>query len=106
MIEGTHIETTEKELVLTFVAQGDFTALHMATNWCVDSGYSVGSLQADAPTGILRGDVVIPKWRHMTHAERNDLDGTMNAPGRTYRTGPVFVRIKKANACSIAKEEK
>lgn len=95
MIEGTHIETTDKELILTFVADGDYKAYKMAQNWCEQSGYSYGSMQADAPTGLLKGNFEIAKWRNMTQKERDALAGILDAPGRTYRTGPVFVRIKR-----------
>lgn len=105
MIDGTHIETTDKELILTFVADGDYVAHKMALDWCEQSGYSYGSLQADAPTGLLRGDVVISKWRNMTQKQRDELDGVIDAPGRTYRTGPVIVRIKRDNACRTAMEK-
>lgn len=104
MIKGTHIEATETELILTFVANEEFKALRMAEEWCKRSGYSIGSLQADAPTGLLRGDVAISKWRNMTQKQREALDGTISAPGRTYRTGPVYVRINRGKACRSAVE--
>lgn len=80
---------------LVFEDEGDFCALEAARKWCRDHGYSYGSLQADAPTGLLKGLYEISKWRNMTPAEREALDGTMDAPGRTYRTGPVTIRVKE-----------
>jgi hypothetical protein len=78
---------------LTFSGADDFEALHRATEWLFANGYSYGMLQADAPTGILRGEFFISKWRNMSAAEREALDGIMDAPGRSYRTGPVTVRL-------------
>jgi hypothetical protein len=78
---------------LTFSDSDNFGALLRATKWLEANGYSVGVLQADAPTGILRGPFAISKWRNMSEAEREALDGIMDAPRRTYRTGPVRIRL-------------
>lgn len=77
-----------------FTGTKDFEALDKARLWLKENGYSYGPLQADAPTGILFGSFEISKWRGMSKSEVAELDGTMNAPGRTYRTGPVTVVIK------------
>ena len=79
---------------ITFTGTEDFEALEKARNWCKANGYSYGELQADAPTGLLKGDYDISKWRNMDADEIARLDGTMNAPGRTYRSGPVTIRLK------------
>ena len=81
---------------LTFTGTEDFGAYNAAQMWLEEHGYSYGPLQADAPTGIAKGDCEISKWRTLTDQERDDLDGTMNAPGRTYRTGPVYIDLKES----------
>jgi hypothetical protein len=78
---------------LTFSGADDFEALHRATEWLFANGYNYGSMQADAPIGIRRGDVCIAKWRSLSRAERMALDGVMDAPGRTYRTGPIRITL-------------
>jgi hypothetical protein len=80
---------------IKFVGDGDFVALESARSWLRSRGYSYGELQADAPTGIMHGDFDIAKWRNISTEDRAELDGVMNAPGRTYRTGPVFVELRR-----------
>lgn len=80
---------------IVFTGEGEFEAFNKACEWCRQNGYSYGTMQADAPTGLLRGNFEISKWRNMTKAERDALDGVMDAPGRTYRTGPVTIRLKR-----------
>lgn len=43
------------------------------------AGFSVGSRQRGAPSGILFGDYMIAKWRNMNAQERADLHGRMFA---------------------------
>jgi hypothetical protein len=78
---------------LRFSGTQDFEALAKAQQWLESGKYSYGAMQADAPTGILRGDVCIAKWRNLSRAERMALDGIMDAPNRTYRTGPVTITL-------------
>jgi hypothetical protein len=78
---------------LIFIGSGTFEALNKAKDWCSENGYSYGSLQADAPIGFLKGDFQIAKWRNLSKKERDGLDGIMDAPGRTYRTGPVTITL-------------
>lgn len=80
---------------ILFRGDADYEALQKAQDWCDENGYSYGNLQADAPIGLLFGEFEISKWRNMSSAERKALDGTMDAPGRTYRKGPVIVTLKE-----------
>lgn len=50
-------------------------ATYDARHWLTQNGYSVGSGQADAPAGILKGDYLISKMRNMTKKEQSELDG-------------------------------
>lgn len=74
---------------------GDFQGFYAAEKWCRENGYSVGSMQRDDPIGILRGDVCIAKWRHLTKAERDALDGTIEGDKRN---GPVYVHLRAVKA--------
>jgi hypothetical protein len=78
---------------IVFTGTRDFEALNKATAWCRANGYSYGSMQADAPTGLLRGACEIAKWRNLTASEREALDGVLDAPGRKYRAGPVTITL-------------
>lgn len=74
----------------------DWEAMHAAEAWCRARGFSVGVLQADAPRGILLGEnIAIAKWRNLDAEDRADLHGIMEAPGRTWRTGPVTITIRR-----------
>lgn len=80
---------------IRFAAAGEHEAMHAAEAWCRARGFSVGVLQADAPRGILLGDVTIAKWRNLDAEDRTDLHGVMEASGRTWRTGPVTITIRR-----------
>lgn len=86
---------------LTFTGTRDFEALAAAEAWCRVAGISVGSLRADAPRALKRGDFMVAKWRNLTPMERHAVDGVMTAPGRTFRTGPVFVELRPPTAAEI-----
>jgi hypothetical protein len=75
----------------TFDQQGAFEAMRAAEKWCDENGISYGRSQADAPTGLLRGNFDISKWRNMSKAEIAALDGTMTG---NLRDGPVIIQIK------------
>ena len=69
-------------------------ALRAAETWLKARGFSIGTMQSDAPRGVMLGDVRIAKWRNLDAEERADLHGHISAPGRTWRSGPVFIRIR------------
>lgn len=72
-----------------------FKAYYDAVRWCSERGISVGSMQANAPTGLVVGSARISKWSNMTPDEREALDGTISAEGR-FRHGKVTLRIKRS----------
>jgi hypothetical protein len=85
--------------ILTFFGTKDFDALNSAQGWCRANGYSVGSLQAHAPIGIMRGTgLEIAKWRNLSSTDREQLDGYITATDVEYRSGPVCVVIEKGGA--------
>lgn len=77
-------------MIKTFHEQGDFAAADAAEAWLHENGYSVGSSQRGAPRGIMRGDVLIAKYRNLTPRERAALDGQMTGD---MRSGPVVIEI-------------
>jgi len=76
----------------TFSDVGDFVAYRRAKAWLEGQGYSVGRMQAHAPSGVLRGDYDIQKWRNLRPHERAALDGTVTG---NFRHGPVVVRLAR-----------
>ena len=77
-------------LTHTFTAQGDFAAVGAAEDALDAAGFSVGSMQAGAPRGILYGQgFAIAKWRHLDSAARAQLHGIMEGG----RAGPVTVTL-------------
>ena len=78
---------------IVFDQIGAFAANDAAEAWCREQRISVGRMQRGAPRGLLRGDYDIAKWRNLSTAERNALDGTMRGD---FRNGPVIVRIAPA----------
>src|SRR3546814_4375627 len=76
---------------IVFDQKGTFNALEAARQWCRDNGVSYGSSCAMSPTGLLRGDYCIAKWRNLTPKERKQLDGTMSGD---MREGPVTIRLR------------
>ena len=77
---------------IIFEQEGDFKALSAARAWCTKNGFGYGSLAHDMPVGLLRGDWCIAKWRNLTQAEINGLDGCMQS--LDFRNGPVRIFIK------------
>ena len=67
----------------------DFAAVNAAEKWLRENGYSVGVMQAHSPRGIIKGDVIIAKWRNLSSKDRAELDGEMIGG----RGGPVTIKI-------------
>ena len=75
----------------TFKDERTFGAYNAAETWLRSRGYSYGSMSAPHPTGIMRGDVLIAKWKNLTAVERAQCDGTITGD---FRDGPVVVEIE------------
>jgi len=76
---------------ITFTGEKRFEALRAAEFWCAELGVSVGSMQEDAPRGLMWGEVAIPKWRSLTVQLELGLDGRMTG---NMQYGPIEVEIK------------
>lgn len=80
---------------VSFTFEGDdFAGMRAAEAWCHEHGFSYGSHQADAPTALFRGDCDVSKWRNLSTVDKGVLDGVMDAPGRSYRSGPVYIHLR------------
>lgn len=69
-----------------------FEAYNKAVDWCRDRGYSVAPMSFPYPTGIMKGDICIAKYKNLTAKERKQLHGTITG---NFREGPVTVEITK-----------
>lgn len=67
-----------------------FEAHHDATEFLKEHGYSIGSMQRDAPIGVAKGDAYISKWRNLGDDVRQ-LDGVMVSDN--FREGGVTVYL-------------
>ena len=76
-------------------ADGDFSGLYAAEKWLRDAGYSYGPTQADGPQAIFAGDCVVSKWRHLSSAERAQVDGTIDAIAGDRRNNGVVVTLRR-----------
>jgi hypothetical protein len=73
-----------------FKAGNDFEAFYAAEKWAKENGYSVGSIERDAPIGLAKGDCYISKWRNLGE-DRERLDGVIARGDK--RTSDVTVII-------------
>lgn len=79
----------ELPIARSFASDETFGAINEARQFCTERGFSVGSMQADAPMGIKRGNYAIAKWRNLSHKDRKMMDGAII--GQDKRNGPVTV---------------
>lgn len=73
----------------TFDQTGDFEAYNAAEEWLKSMGYSIGSMQREAPVGFKKGDYDIAKWRNLDDQDKALLDGVIE--GESKRNGPITV---------------
>lgn len=77
-----------------FEGKEDFEACSKATNWCLEQGISVGSMQGNSPRGLMYGEIYIAKWRNLSQGDIANMDGTMTGD---FRSGPITVDIKQVS---------
>lgn len=75
---------------IVFDNPGTFQAKYAAEDFARSCGFSVGSGQAHAPTGLMYGDYLVAKWKNMSAAQRRALHATITGDGRE---GPVTLNI-------------
>lgn len=75
---------------LVFKVDGNFESMYAAERWLTENGYSRGSSCASSPTGLLKGDYHIAKWKNLTKKEKYHLDGVMEGD---LRNGPLTISI-------------
>jgi hypothetical protein len=69
---------------------GDFAGFYAAEEWCKAHDISVGTMQREAPIGLMAGDFAIAKWRNLSAAEIRGLDGVLIGDKRQ---GPITVLL-------------
>jgi hypothetical protein len=78
-------ETEAVPLPVTFTQEPDdepFTATRRAEKFIGDRGWSVGSMQRDAPRAVIFGDdIAIAKWRNLSNYERAAADAYLTGGG-------------------------
>ncbi len=52
-----------------------FGAHYAAQKWLRENGYSYGSSSHNGPAGIVKGNVAIAKYRHLSSADKDSMDG-------------------------------
>ena len=77
----------------TFREEGDFASVYKAEKYLKENGYSYGSMCGDEPIAIMKGDVLIAKWKNLSTEERRKIDGIMTS--EDFRGGSVVVEIFK-----------
>ena len=76
--------------VVKFDNKGDFQAYYAAERWCMENGFSVGTMDGRNPIGIVRGDADISKWHNLSKKDIASLDGRITGD---MRSGPVTVEV-------------
>lgn len=77
MAENKFMGRVVKEHI-TFLAEGTFKSYYLASGWCREKGYGIGSMCGDMPIGITKGEYnLTEKWRKMKSKERKILNGVM-----------------------------
>jgi hypothetical protein len=75
-----------------FEESGDFEAVSAAEGWLDAHGFSVGTMERDAPRAIFDGSYIVEKWSHLSQAERAQACGTLTG---NMRNGPVTVTLDR-----------
>lgn len=77
---------------IIFSVPGTFQSHYAACGWCGENGYSYGSTDIGRYVAVRKGEYDLPqKWKNMTAAERNSVDGVMASHDR--REGSVTIYI-------------
>jgi hypothetical protein len=82
--------TKETAFQKVFTGPGAFEAYYDAQDWLKARGFSCGSGQRGAPSGLLFGDFTIAKWKNLTLAQRLGCHGELTGD---HRHGPVTVTL-------------
>lgn len=71
----------------------DFSAFREAEKFARENGFSVGSMEREAPIGLAKGECYISKWRNMSRQDHKELDGTISFPDGSPRNGRAVVEL-------------
>jgi hypothetical protein len=79
-----------------------FSAYGAARKWLLARGYALAAMQGDAPTLVFHGPRVVGKYRTLTEREKALAVGAVEGD---FRTGPVTVTLKDAEAIAALEAE-
>ncbi len=71
----------------------DFSAHYAAEKLLIERGFSLGSMQRQKATGIVKGDCLISKWDNMSNDEILTLDGIIEYSKGSKRNGDAKITI-------------
>ncbi len=71
--------------------RGSFSASSDAEKWLRERGFGIGTMQSPEPRAITKGAGYLPKWKHYSSQEREELDGVATATD--WRDGDVTVYL-------------
>lgn len=77
----------------TFKVPGTFESYYTAKGWCIENGYSFGSMARQMPIALYKGDFNISKWYNLSKTEQETCDGVMLSSD--FREGEVTIIIYK-----------
>jgi len=85
----------EIKFTKTFEGDGtDFSAIHQAADFLTKYGFSSGSMQREAPIGLVKGvGVYIAKWRNLDSNDVKALDGVVRFPDGSPREGRAVIEL-------------
>jgi hypothetical protein len=99
-MKTTHESMLGKSLPFSKTFEGgDFDGFYAAEEWCKAHSISVGTMQREAPIGLMAGDFAIAKWRNLSVEDIRGLDGVLI--GESKRDGPVTVLLSFIPAVTL-----
>tara|TARA_R100000951_G_C2653160_1_gene185164 strand:- start:11228 stop:11521 length:294 start_codon:yes stop_codon:yes gene_type:complete len=71
----------------------DFSGIGGARDFLKEKGFSIGSMQRDAPMGVSKEYEYIAKWRNLSSDDRLQLDGTITFTDGGPRNGTATINL-------------
>lgn len=94
---GSNPKTTQLPIEVTFrhaPASGDpWDAYRAAEGYCLERGWSVGSMQRGSPTAVFEGYCYVSKWRNLSRKEQGEALAVITSKYGTFRDCDVILRI-------------
>lgn len=78
----------------TFKNNGEtFSGISAAKKFLEEKGFSVGSMQRSSPMGVMKGDILISKWRNLDAEDILQLDGAITFGMDSPRDGDAVLHL-------------